>query len=158
MPDLKVIIGGRNYNVSCNPGEEEAAQESAQLLDQQAELIQDQLGRLAEDKMLLLSGLLLGDKIRALKLERNALEETLRLTQSKLNELTSKSVDSVTSSSETQSADDKTSKEKNSNIILLKNISDLLDGVIQHLHKPNFNDKSQSSQKEIEESTQKSFL
>ena len=90
MPDLKVLIGGRNYSISCNPGEEIAATESASLLDQEAQLIQDQLGRLPEDKMLLLSGLLLGDKIRALKHERSALEETLRVTQSKFNDLSSK--------------------------------------------------------------------
>ena len=72
MPDLKVLIGGRHYNISCNPGEENAAKESARLLDQEADLIQNQLGRLSEDKMLLLSGLLLGDKIRALKHEKKS--------------------------------------------------------------------------------------
>jgi cell division protein ZapA len=91
MPDLKVLIGGRNFNISCNPGEENAAQESANLLNHEAELLHAQLGRLPEDKMLLLSGLLLGDKIRALKHEQSALEEALSATQSKVNELTSKS-------------------------------------------------------------------
>ena len=41
MPDLKVLIGGKNYQVSCNPGEEGAVNESASLLDQEAELIQN---------------------------------------------------------------------------------------------------------------------
>jgi hypothetical protein len=41
--------------------------------------------------MLLLSGLLLGDKIRALKHEQSALEEALSDTQSKVNELKSQS-------------------------------------------------------------------
>ena len=91
MPDLKVLIGGRNFNISCNPGEESAAQESANLLNHEAELLHAQLGRLPEDKMLLLSGLLLGDKIRALKHEQSALEEALSDTQSKVNELKLKS-------------------------------------------------------------------
>jgi cell division protein ZapA len=91
MPDLKVLIGGRNFNISCNPGEENAAQESANLLNHEAELLHAQLGRLPEDKMLLLSGLLLGDKIRALKHEHSALEEALSVTQRKVNELKSKS-------------------------------------------------------------------
>ena len=91
MPDLKVLIGGRNFNISCNPGEENAAQESANLLNHEAELLHAQLGRLPEDKMLLLSGLLLGDKIRALKHEQSALEEALTDTQSKVNELKSRS-------------------------------------------------------------------
>ena len=91
MPDLKVLIGGRNFNISCNSGEENAAQESANLLNHEAELLHAQLGRLPEDKMLLLSGLLLGDKIRALKHEQSALEEALSDTQNKVNELKSKS-------------------------------------------------------------------
>ena len=90
MADLKILIGGRNFNISCNLGEEMAARESAKLLNDEAELLLSQLGRLPEDKMLLLSGLLLGDKIKALMEVQGALEETLRATQTKLNELSSK--------------------------------------------------------------------
>ncbi len=139
MPDLKVLIGGRNYNISCNPGEESAATESASLLNQEAELIQSQLGRLPEDKMLLLSGLLLGDKIRALKHERNALEETLQLTQSKLNEFGAEldrhapqvpvkepKINSIISEQQNQGQ-----------VLILQNISDALEKLIADLEDVN---------------------
>ncbi|MEE2774827.1 MAG: cell division protein ZapA [Pseudomonadota bacterium] len=76
MPDLKVTIGGRNFSVACDPGEEGDVQESAKLLDYEAELIQSKLGRLPEDKMLLLSALLLGDKFRSLNSKFKGSETT----------------------------------------------------------------------------------
>jgi cell division protein ZapA len=136
MPDLKVLIGGRNFNISCNSGEENAAQESANLLNHEAELLHAQLGRLPEDKMLLLSGLLLGDKIRALKHEQSALEEALSATQSKVNELKSKS--------DTEKTEfDKGLTEKDINSLInvpeekvleeLQDISDSLDNLIKNI-------------------------
>tara|TARA_A100001011_G_C14294835_1_gene837992 strand:+ start:2050 stop:2535 length:486 start_codon:yes stop_codon:yes gene_type:complete len=143
MPDLKVLIGGKNYQVSCNPGEEGAVNESASLLDQEAELIQTQLGRLSEEKMLLLSGLLLGDKIRALKHEKTALEENLRATQSKLNALNSK-VDNSLVKREPESHNEKfkslNSNSETSKLLSLQSISDLLDTIIQDFEPP-FKDK-----------------
>ena len=160
MPDLKVLIGGRNYNISCSSGEENAATESANLLDQEAELIQGQLGRLPEDKMLLLSGLLLGDKIRALKHERSALEETLRVTQSKFNELSSR-VDGETKSVATDSTEayaNEITKDEGNQVALLQSISDLLDGIILEFEKPNSDKNKQVNSTEVNKNTQESFL
>jgi cell division protein ZapA len=159
MPDLKVIIGGRNFNISCNPGEESAARESANLLNKEAELLNGQLGRLPEDKMLLLSGLLLGDKIRALKHEQIALEATLRTTQAKLNELVSKSdpsrsgldrpVPPSTVNNSASSSEEKALKE-------LQDISDILDNIIIKSNVPypkqELNDNSKISEDEAQES------
>ena len=136
MPDLKVLIGGRNFNISCNPGEENAAHESANLLNHEAELLHAQLGRLPEDKMLLLSGLLLGDKIRALKHEQSALEEALSDTQSKANELKSKS-----DVEKTEFDNDLTEKSNKGSMTVpeqkvleeLQDISDSLDKLIKNI-------------------------
>ena len=161
MPDLKVIIGGRNFNISCNPGEEGAAQESANLLNEEAELLNVQLGRLPEDKMLLLSGLLLGDKIRALKHEQIALEATLRTTQAKLNELISKAdpilsgldqpfppstVNNISSSSEEKA------------LLELKDISDMLDNLITKINIPDPNQDLKNNPKISNDDSQESFL
>ena len=160
MPDLKVLIGGRNYNISCNPGEEIAASESASLLDQEAQLIQDQLGRLPEEKMLLLSGLLLGDKIRSLKDEKSALEETLRETQSKLND-TSSSVNNTETSSASGSItneEDLINNNQTDQIISLQGISDLLDTVIRDLERLSSCEKREKEQNLEDHNEQKSFL
>ena len=160
MPDLKVLIGGRNYTISCNPGEEIAATESASLLDLEAQLIQDQLGRLPEDKMLLLSGLLLGDKIRALKHDRSALEETLRATQSKFNDLSSKiNKNEINNSTSSNTQDeDLINNNKKDHILSLQVISDLLDTVIRDLEKVRINKDIDERFNDEDSSAQKSFL
>ena len=159
MPDLKVLIGGRNFNISCNPGEENAAQESANLLNHEAELLHAQLGRLPEDKMLLLSGLLLGDKIRALKHEQSALEEALSDTQSKVNELKSKS-----DSDKTKFVNGLTEKANKVSMTVpeekvlgdLQDISDLLDKLIKNIL--NLKTEEEKISKLVLDDPQESFL
>ena len=159
MPDLKILIGGKSYQVSCNPGEESAVNESANLLDQESELIQAQLGRLSEEKMLLLSGLLLGDKIRALKHEKEALEENLRVTQSKLNELnsqTNKRLVSLDPEPYNEKAEGSNINSEESKLLSLQSISNLLDTIIHDLENPAKNDKDGLSR--TDESGQASLL
>tara|TARA_Y200000002_G_C22515255_1_gene593085 strand:+ start:173 stop:655 length:483 start_codon:yes stop_codon:yes gene_type:complete len=160
MPDLKVLIGGRNYNISCNPGEEIAASESASLLDKEAQLIQDQLGRLPEEKMLLLSGLLLGDKIRSLKEENSALEETLRVTQSELNDISSSvnKTEIINASGSITKEEDLINNNKTDQMISLQGISDLLDTVIQDLEGLSSNETRQKESNPEDHNGQKSFL
>lgn len=158
MPDLKVLIGGRSYSISCNTGEEDATTESASLLNKEAELIQSQLGRLSEEKILLLSGLLLGDKLRSLKEQKNVLEESLKSAQSKLTE----SQSSVTNSGSTSFTEpDKedfgaTNSDITNEVKYLQNISNLLDELIKALQDSDYSTGVSSS--EIKQSTQESFL
>ena len=159
MPDLKVLIGGRNFNISCNPGEEKAAQESANLLNHEAELLHAQLGRLPEDKMLLLSGLLLGDKIRALKHEQSALEEALSATQSKVNEISSKSDVEITRFDDglTEQANNSLETVPEEKVLEeLQEISDTLDNLIKNILNLKTDSEKQSSL--LGEVPQDSFL
>jgi cell division protein ZapA len=161
MPDLKVLIGGRSFNITCNAGEEGAAQDSAKLLDQEAELLQGQLGRLPEDKMLLLSGLLLGDKIRAIKHEQVALEETLRVTQTKLNELFSQSDQTLGEGSESFLKDDGRNSiggSKETALLEMQNISDMLDELIRKINTYSSENISENNNLRSDDSTQESFL
>jgi cell division protein ZapA len=77
MTEVKVVIGERSFAVACNPGEQSDVIECAKLLNDEAEMVQGQLGRLPEDKLLLLSGLMIGDKVRSLSSKVQALEEQL---------------------------------------------------------------------------------
>jgi len=159
MPDLKGLIRSRNFNISCNPGEESAAQESANLLNHEAELLHAQLGRLPEDKMLLLSGLLLGDKIRALKHEQSALEEALSDTQSKVNELKLKSDPEKTDfDNGLTEKTDKGSMTVPEEKVLgdLQDISDLLDKLIKNIL--NLKTEEEKISKLVLDDPQESFL
>ncbi|MBW0157827.1 cell division protein ZapA [Sedimentimonas flavescens] len=62
MPEMKVTIGGREFDVACQPGEEHFLSAAASLLDAEASVLINQIGRMPEARMLLMSGLMLADK------------------------------------------------------------------------------------------------
>lgn len=62
MPEVTIAIGGRNFEVACQAGEEHYLQTAAKMLDDEAQVLSDQVGRLPEARMLLMAGLMLADK------------------------------------------------------------------------------------------------
>lgn len=65
MPDVEIKVGDRPFLVSCQPGEEPFLEAAAALLDAEAQALLGAMGRLPEAKMLLMAGLMLGDKLAA---------------------------------------------------------------------------------------------
>ncbi|MGG7644400.1 cell division protein ZapA [Rhodovulum sp. YNF3179] len=78
MPEVKIDIGGRQFEVACQEGEEHYLHAAAKLLDTEATTLTSQIGRVPEARMLLMAGLMLADKTAGL-------EEDLRAAQEKLN-------------------------------------------------------------------------
>ena len=74
MPDLEISIGGRNFTVSCQPGEEHFLRGAAAMLDIEAQPLVAQMGRLPESRMLLMAGLMLADKAAAVEDENRQLK------------------------------------------------------------------------------------
>ena len=62
MPEVRITIGGREFEVACQDGEEPYLQSAAKMLDDEAQVLSDQVGRMPEARMLLMAGLLLADK------------------------------------------------------------------------------------------------
>jgi cell division protein ZapA len=85
MPDLEVTIGGRPFQVSCQPGEEHFLRSAAGMLDAEAAPIVAQMGRLPEAKLLLMAGLMLADKTAAV-------EDELRTLRARVAELEARPV------------------------------------------------------------------
>ena len=83
MPELDVMIGGRSFQVSCQPGEEHFLRAAAAMLDTEATPLVAQLGRLPETKLLLMAGLMLADKTAAV-------EDELRTLRARVAELESR--------------------------------------------------------------------
>ena len=77
MPDLEIHIGGRTFNVACQPGEEHFLRAAAALLDAEAQPLVTQMGRLPETRMLLMAGLMLADKAAASEDENRQLKVKL---------------------------------------------------------------------------------
>ena len=62
MPEETITIGGKSFVVACQDGEEDYLRAAAAMLDAEARTLIDQIGRLPESRMLLMSGLMLADK------------------------------------------------------------------------------------------------
>ena len=62
MPEIRVSIGGRDFDVACQDGEEHYLRTAARLLDDEAQVLAEQVGRMPESRMLLMAGLMLADK------------------------------------------------------------------------------------------------
>mgnify|MGYP001169674297 CR=1 FL=1 len=67
MPQVEVTIGGRVFEVACQPGEEPYLRSAAQMLDAEAGALSAQIGRVPEARMLLMAGLMLADKTAGLE-------------------------------------------------------------------------------------------
>lgn len=83
MADLEITIGGRNFLVSCQQGEEHFLQTAAAMLDTEAQPLVTQMGRLPEGRMLLMAGLMLADRTAAV-------EDELRTLKARIAELESR--------------------------------------------------------------------
>jgi cell division protein ZapA len=62
MPEVRITIGGRLFEVACQEGEESYLHSAAKMLDDEAQVLSDQVGRMPEARMLLMAGLMLADK------------------------------------------------------------------------------------------------
>ena len=79
MPDVTITVGGREFQVACQTGEEHFLRAAAGMLNAEAEPLVQQMGRLPESRMLLMSGLMLADKTAAVEDENRQLREELAM-------------------------------------------------------------------------------
>ncbi len=89
MPEVTIHIGGRGFDVSCQLGEEEFLHSAAKMLDDEAQVLSDQIGRMPEARMLLMAGLLLADKTAAVEDRIKEVEAQLEQREAELTELQS---------------------------------------------------------------------
>ena len=80
MPEVQISIGGRSFEVACQQGEEHFLKSAAKMLDDEAQVLASQIGRIPEPRMLLMAGLMLADKTAGL-------EDKLREAESKLAQI-----------------------------------------------------------------------
>ncbi|SHI33193.1 cell division protein ZapA [Palleronia salina] len=89
MPEEKVTIGGRDYEVACQPGEEGFLHAAAEMLDTEARTLSAQAGRLPESRMLLMAGLMLADKTAGLDEQMRARDTEIEALRAELAALKS---------------------------------------------------------------------
>ncbi|MEO0936954.1 MAG: cell division protein ZapA [Pseudomonadota bacterium] len=67
MPEVTIHIGGRDFQVACQEGEEQYLHAAAKMLDDEAQVLTAQVGRMPEARMLLMAGLMLADKTASME-------------------------------------------------------------------------------------------
>jgi cell division protein ZapA len=87
MPEVKIEIGGRSFDVACQEGEEHYLHSAARMLDEEASVLAAQIGRIPEARMLLMAGLMLADKTAGLQDKLRAAEDTLAEREAELEQL-----------------------------------------------------------------------
>jgi len=87
MAEIAIEIGGRVYEVACQEGEEHYLQSAASQLDAEARTLMEQIGRLPENRMLLMAGLMLSDKTAGTNDELARLRAELEAATARVEEL-----------------------------------------------------------------------
>ena len=78
MPEIDINIGGRNFQVACQPGEEHFLRAASGLLDAEARQIVQHSARITEARMLLMAGLMLADRLAGVEDQLRGAEARLR--------------------------------------------------------------------------------
>ncbi|MBL3704767.1 cell division protein ZapA [Sulfitobacter sp. BDSS02] len=87
MPEVTINIGGRSFEVSCQEGEESYLHSAAKMLDDEAQILSDQIGRMPEARMLLMAGLMLADKTASFEDKIRDMETKLAEKDAELEQL-----------------------------------------------------------------------
>ena len=87
MPEVTINIGGRSFEVSCQEGEESYLHSAAKMLDDEAQILSDQIGRMPEARMLLMAGLMLADKTASFEDKIRDMEAKLAEKDAELEQL-----------------------------------------------------------------------
>ena len=87
MPEVTIEIGGRHFEVACQDGEEHFLRSAEKLLNDEAIVLQEQIGHMPEPRMLLMSALMLADKTAALQEKLTQSEKLLADARNDLEQL-----------------------------------------------------------------------
>ena len=63
MPEVTVDVAGRSYRLGCGEGEEVHLVRLAELIDNEATRLQRKMGQMTEGRLMLMSALMLADKL-----------------------------------------------------------------------------------------------
>jgi len=86
MPEIVLEIGGRNFALACDPGEETSLKAAAAMLAAEAQRLEEAIGRVPESRMLLMAGLMLADRTKEMETTCQLSETRLKTLETRLYE------------------------------------------------------------------------
>ena len=93
MPEVDINIGGKNFSVSCQIGEEQYLEAAAAALNAEAKKLGDQISKISDSRMLLMAGLMLADKTADMNDKLIQAEEKLSAATVEIKKLNALSLD-----------------------------------------------------------------
>ena len=90
MPEQTITIGHKEFVVACQPGEEEFLRAAAAMLDAEARVLLEQIGRVPAERMLLMAGLMLADRTAAVEDRAKAAESEVTALREEIQRLLSR--------------------------------------------------------------------
>ena len=77
MPLVNVMVNGRAYTIACDEGEEEHLKELAAHVDSKVRELLGSVGQVGDQRLMLMSALLLADEYHTVTAQRDALKSEL---------------------------------------------------------------------------------
>ena len=93
MPEVDINIGGKNFSVSCQIGEEQYLEAAAAALNAEAKKLGNQISKISDSRMLLMAGLMLADKTADMNDKLIQAEEKLSAATVEIKKLNALSLD-----------------------------------------------------------------
>ena len=93
MPEVDINIGGKNFSVACQIGEERYLEAAAAALNAEAKKLGDQISKISDSRMLLMAGLMLADKTADMNDKLIQAEEKLSAATVEIKKLNALSLD-----------------------------------------------------------------
>ena len=84
MSEVEISVGGRRYTIACNPGEEKDVLLASEKLDKEAEHIVNNIGKVADVKLLLMAGLMIAGRLKTVEKDLSIKSEEISELQNSL--------------------------------------------------------------------------
>tara|TARA_B100001057_G_scaffold486251_1_gene567139 strand:- start:1836 stop:2291 length:456 start_codon:yes stop_codon:yes gene_type:complete len=87
MVDLKINVGGKNFFISCEAGQEEDLRTASTFLSNEVEKLKNDLGKIADEKILLMAALIITDKLKMKGKDLEKIKEGMKKVEDELNQV-----------------------------------------------------------------------
>jgi cell division protein ZapA len=77
MAEVTVDVGGRSYRMGCGEGEEAHLESLAAVIDAEAQALQQQFGQMAEGRLLMMTALMVADRLSEVEKKTRQVERKL---------------------------------------------------------------------------------
>lgn len=78
MTALRLLIGGREYDIACDDGQENHLKGLAKTLDSRVRTLAESMGKPTESQLMMIASLMLMDELQDAKIENDQLRHDIR--------------------------------------------------------------------------------